>query len=155
MQLFDYSIGDQNFNAWDQSAIFESRHRDGVNVTQIVWLHRPDVIAKAATQGQTDYSRKRGFQGAGEADASGEAEASAGGDVSELVLVPGGGSSGSGAVVVSGAREAGGGSEESVSGAGKGASLFAAPGLAEPVPAVRAPCASPFFLPPCATGKAG
>ena len=77
------------------------------------------------------------------------------GDVSEPVLVPGRGSSGSGAVVVSGASEAGGGSEESVSGAGNGASLFGAPGFAEPVSAVRAPCVWPFFLPVCETAKAG
>ena len=77
------------------------------------------------------------------------------GDVSEPVLVPGRGGSGSGAVVVSGASEAGGGSEESVSGAGNGASLFGAPGFAEPVSAVRLPCASPFFLPVCETAKAG
>ena len=52
------------------------------------------------------------------------------------MLVPG---RGSGAVVVSGASEAGGGSELSPSDAGKGASLFGAPGLAGALPAVLLP----------------
>jgi len=68
------------------------------------------------------------------------------GNVLELVLVPGGASSGSGAVVVSGASEAGGGSELSLSDVGNGASLFAGPGFADPLSAVRAPCMSLFFL---------
>ena len=55
---------------------------------------------------------------------------------------------------MSGASEAGGGSETSLSGAGNGASLFASPGFADPVPAVRGPCASAFFLPPCGGAKA-
>ena len=55
---------------------------------------------------------------------------------------------------MSGASEAGGGREPSLSAAGNGASLFAAPGFADPVPAVRAPCASLFFLPACAGAKA-
>jgi len=62
----------------------------------------------------------------------------------------------SGAVVLSGASEAGGGSEPLTSEAGKGAWLFASPGFAaDPVPAVRASCASPFFLPTWAAGMAG
>ena len=65
---------------------------------------------------------------------------------SELVLVPGKGNKGSGAVVVSGASEAGGGSELSDSDAGKGASLFGAPGPADPFPAVRSGCPGVFFL---------
>ena len=71
------------------------------------------------------------------------------------MLVPGRGNKGSGAVVVSGARDAGGGNELSVSDAGKGASLFGVPGLAVPAPAVRAACASAFFLAFCDTGMAG
>jgi len=71
------------------------------------------------------------------------------------VLVPGKGKRGSGAVVVSGASEAGGGSELSDSDEGKGASLFGALGLAFPVPALRASCASVFFLTFCDTGIAG
>ena len=62
------------------------------------------------------------------------------------MLAPGKGKRGSGAVVVSGASEAGGGSELSVSDEGKGASLFGAPGLAVPLPAVRAGCISVFFF---------
>jgi len=69
--------------------------------------------------------------------------------------VPGRGNRGSGAVVVSGASEAGGGRELSDSDEGKGASLFGAPGLADPVPALRAPCESGFFLAFCDTGMAG
>src|SRR5216117_1300474 len=95
------------------------------------------------------------LQGAGEADAPGEADASEVGNVLELVPVPGGASSESGAVVVSGASEAGGGSELSPSDVGNGASLFAAPGFADPLPAVRAPCVSPFFLLACCIGSAG
>jgi hypothetical protein len=66
------------------------------------------------------------------------------------------GNSVSGAVVISGASDAGGGSE-SVSDAGKGASLFGAPGFAAavPAPALRSLCAFSFFLLVCATGKAG
>ena len=61
-----------------------------------------------------------------------------------------------GAVVTSGASEAGGGSELLTSEAGKGASLFASPGFAvDPVPAVRASCASAFFLPAWDAGMAG
>jgi hypothetical protein len=58
LQLFDHSIGDQNFDARDESAIFESRDCDGVNVTQIIRLYRPDVIAKATTKGEAEYCRK-------------------------------------------------------------------------------------------------
>ena len=71
------------------------------------------------------------------------------------MLVPGKGNRGSGAVVVSGASEAGGGSELSDSEEGKGASLFGAPGLADPLPAVRAGCTSVFFLAFCDTAMAG
>lgn len=71
------------------------------------------------------------------------------------MLVLGGAGRGSGAVVVSGASEAGGGNETSVSGAGSGAALFAGPGFADPLLAVRAPRASPFFLPASAAEKAG
>ncbi len=71
------------------------------------------------------------------------------------MLVPGKGNRGSGAVVVSGASEAGGGSELSDSEEGKGASLFGAPGLADLVPALRAPCVSVFFLTFCDTDIAG
>jgi len=57
---------------------------------------------------------------------------------------------------MSGASEAGGGSEPSLSDAGNGASLFASLGFAAgPVPAVRAPCASLFFLVVCAVLMAG
>ena len=58
LQLLDDSIRDQNFDAWDQSVIFESRDRDSVYVTQIIWLHRPDVIAKATTKGEAEYCRE-------------------------------------------------------------------------------------------------
>ena len=71
------------------------------------------------------------------------------------MLVPGKGNKGSGAVVVSGASEAGGGSELSDSDEGKGASLFGAPGLADPLPADRAACACVFFLASCDTAMAG
>src|SRR5205814_6808643 len=97
------------------------------------------------------------FQGAGEAEASGEAEVPGAGAVSGLVLLAGRGSSVSGAVFMSGASAAGGGSEESLSDAGNGASLFGAPGFAGLVPPSpdRAPRVLLFFLLPCATGKAG
>jgi hypothetical protein len=74
------------------------------------------------------------------------------------VVVPGAGAvvvPGAGAVVVSGASEAGGGSELSVSDGGRGASLFGAPGLAGPVPAVWPPCGSGFFFAFCETDMAG
>jgi len=29
-----------------------------VNVAQIIWLYRPDVIAKATTKGEAEYCRK-------------------------------------------------------------------------------------------------
>ena len=81
LQLLNYSVSDQNFDARDQSTIFESRDCDGVNVTKIIWLYRPDVIAKATTKGEAEHGRKCSFQGGGEADAAGLE------DVSELVLV--------------------------------------------------------------------
>src|SRR5207247_4308960 len=99
-----------------------------------------------------------GFQGAGKADSSVDGDPPGTGDALELPASGrGSGGSGSGAVVVSGAREAGGGSEESVADAGNGASLFGAPGFADPVTPLCAPCASLFFLLTCccATGKAG
>jgi hypothetical protein len=72
------------------------------------------------------------------------------------VPVLGGAGNGSGAVVVSGASEAGGGNETSVSGAGNGASLFAGPGFTpDPLLAVRAAFAAPFFFPASAVVKAG
>ena len=97
-----------------------------MNIAQVIWLYRPNVIAKATAQDKAGkYCRKDRFHGAGEADASGEADVSGAGDASELVLVLvlvlGGADGGSGAVVVSGASEAGGGSERSVSGEGNGA----------------------------------
>jgi len=49
LELLDYSVGDQYFDAWDEGAVFESRHGDGVNVTQIIWLYWPDMIAKTTT----------------------------------------------------------------------------------------------------------
>ena len=77
------------------------------------------------------------------------------GDVSELALVLGGTNRGAGAVVVSGASEAGGGNETSVSGAGNGASLFAGPGFADPLLAIRVSRAFPFFLAAPAVARAG
>jgi hypothetical protein len=75
--------------------------------------------------------------------------------VPELGAVPGKVDEGSGAVVVSGAIDAGGGSEASVSAAGSGASLFAAPGFADSPLAVCVPWVVPFFLPATAGGIAG
>ena len=118
-----------------------------MNVAQVIWLYRPNVIPKAAAQDKAGkYSRKDRFHGAGEADASGEEDVSGVGDASELVLVLGGADGGSGAVVVSGASEAGGGSERSVSAEGNGAWSFAEPGVAGPRLAIRSPDAPPFFL---------
>ena len=158
--------------------IFKRRHCDRVNIAQIMRFYRPNMIAKATAQGHTDYCRKEGFQGAGEADAPDGAEVS-GADEFALVPVPDDGNnlsgavamsgalecaagaaeelgnSVSGAVVISGVSDAGGGSDESVSDAGKGASLFGAPGFAAAVAALRSLCAVSFFLPVCATGKAG
>jgi hypothetical protein len=75
--------------------------------------------------------------------------------VSELEIALGGAGSGSGAVVVSGASEAGGGRETSVWDAGSGASLFAAPGFAGSVLAVRVSRLFPFFLAASPALKAG
>src|SRR6266508_3155803 len=118
--------------------VFEGRNGNSVNVAQVIWLYRPNVIPKAAAQDKAGKDcRKDRFHGAGEADASGEADGSGAGDASELVL--GGADGGSGAVVVSGASEAGGGSERSVSAEGSGAWSFAEPGVADPPLAVRSP----------------
>ena len=136
--------------------VFESRDGDTVNVAQVIGLYRPNVVAQTTNQGQTgEGCRKCSFHGAGEADASGEAETSGGGEA-ELGPVLGGAGNGSGAVVVSGASEAGGGSETSASGDGNGASLFAEPGFAlDPLLACRAWFAAPFFFPASAVEKAG
>lgn len=117
----------------EKRLVFEGRNGNGVNVAQIIWLDRPNVIAEATAQDKAgNYCRKYRFHGAGEADASGEADVSGAGDASELVLALGGGGGGSGAVVVSGASEAGGGSERSVSVEGNGTWSFAEPGAAGP-----------------------
>ena len=71
------------------------------------------------------------------------------------MFVPGRGGRGPGAVVVSGASEAGGGSELSPSDAGRGASLFGAPGLADPVAVAPPRFVSVFFFAFCETGMAG
>ena len=127
-----------------------------MNVAQVIWLYRPNVIAKATAQDKAGkYYPKNRFHGAGEADASEEGDVSGAGDTSELVAVPGEGDGGSGAVVVSGASEAGGGSERSVSGEGNGAWSFAEPGVAGPRSAIRFPDAPPFFLGACAVARAG
>ena len=60
--------------------------------------------------------------------------------------MPGKVDDGSGAVVVSGASDAGGGSEVSVSAAGSGASLFAAPGFADSLFAAPGFADSPFAM---------
>ena len=131
--------------------VFEGWDGDTVNVAQVIGLYRPNVVTQTTNQGQTgEGCRKYSFHGAGEADDLGA------GGASELVPVLGGAGNGSGAVVVSGASEAGGGSETSVSGEGNGASLFAGPGFApDPLLAVRAPFAAPFFFPASAVVKAG
>ena len=117
----------------EEGFVFEGRNGNRVNVAQVIWFYRPNVIAKATAQDKAGkYSRKDRFHGAGEADASGEADVSGVGDASELVLALGGGGGGSGAVVVSGASEAGGGSERSVSVEGNGTWSFAEPGAAGP-----------------------
>ena len=140
----------------EKGFILEGRNGKSVNVAQVIWLYRPNVIAKAAAQDKAGkYCRKDRFHGAGEADASGEADVSGAGDASELVLVLGEADGGSGAVVVSGASEAGGGSERSVSGAGNGAWSFAVPGVAGPRSAIRFPDAPPFFLEGCAVARTG
>ena len=131
----------------EEGFVFEGRNGKSVNVAQVIWLYRPNVIAKATAQDKAGKDcRKDRFHGAGEADASGEADVSGAGDASELVLVLGGAEGGSGAVVVSGASEAGGGSERSVSGEGNGAWSFAEPGVADPRLAIRSPDAPPFLL---------
>ena len=140
----------------EEGLVFEGWNGKSVNVAQVIWLYRPNVIAKAAAQDKAGkYCRKDRFHGAGEADASGEADVSGAGDASELVLVLGGADGGSGAVVVSGASEAGGGSERSVSAEGNGAWSFAEPGVAGPRSAIRFPDAPPFFLGACAVARAG
>ena len=127
-----------------------------MNIAQVIWLYRPNVIAKATAQDKAGkYCRKDRFHGAGEADASGEADVSGAGDASELVLVLGGADEGSGAVVVSGASEAGGGSERSVSAEGNGAWSLAEPGVADTRSAIRFPDVPPFFLEGCAVARTG
>ena len=138
----------------EEGFVFEGRNGKSVNVAQVIWLYRPNVIAKATAQDKAGKDcRKDRFHGAGEADASGEADGSGTGGASELVL--GGADGGSGAVVVSGASEAGGGSERSVSAEGNGAWSFAEPGVAGPRSAIRFPDAPPFFLGACAVARAG
>ena len=138
----------------EEGFVFEGRNGKSVNVAQVIWLYRPNVIAKATAQDKAGkYYPKNRFHGAGEADASGEVDGSGAGDASELVL--GGAEGGSGAVVVSGASEAGGGSERSVSAEGNGAWSFAEPGMAGPRSAIRSPDAPPFFLGACAVTRAG
>jgi hypothetical protein len=156
LQLLDHRVSHQHFDTGEEGFVFESRNGNGVNVAQVIWLYRSNVIAKAAAQDKAgEYCRKDRFHGAGEADASGEADVSGAGDASELVLVLGGADGGSGAVVVSGASEAGGGSETSVSGEGNGAWSFAEPGVADSRSAIRFPDAPPFFLGACAVARAG
>ena len=140
----------------EESFVFEGRNGNGVNVAQIIWLYRPNLIAKATPQGKAGkYCRKDRFHGAGEADASGEGDVSGAGDASELVLALGGPGGGSGAVVVSGASDAGGGSDRSVSAEGNGAWSFAEPGVAGPRSTVRPSDPPPFFLEVCAVTTAG
>ena len=141
----------------EEGFVFEGRNGNRVNVAQVIWLYRPNVIAKATAQDKAGrYCRKDRFHGAGEADASGEADVSGAGDASERVLGSDEAGGGSGAVVVSGSSEAGGGSERSVSGEGNGAWSFAEPGVAgPPLLATRSPDAPPFFLEVCAVTGAG
>ena len=135
--------------------VFESRNGDRVNVAEVIWLGWPDVIAEATTQAErTKCCCEQYFHGAGEADASGEADAPGGGDVSDVVVAAGLGE-GSGAVVVSGTREAGGGSDKSVSGDGNGASSFDEPRIADPLRAVRPSCVPVFFFDASAAATAG
>ena len=47
LELFDHRIGHQDFDARHERAILKRRHRNGVNVPEIVRLYRPDVIPKA------------------------------------------------------------------------------------------------------------
>jgi hypothetical protein len=54
LQLLDYSVSDQNFDAWDESAVLESWDCNGMNVTQVIWLYRANVIAKATRQGEAE-----------------------------------------------------------------------------------------------------
>src|SRR4030095_9761358 len=129
----------------EESFVLEGRNGNRMNIAQVIWLYRPNMIPKAAAQDKAGKDcRKDRFHGAGEADASGEVDGSGVGDASELVL--GGAEGGSGAVVVSGPSEAGGGSERSVSAEGSGAWSFAEPGVAGPRSAIRFPDPSPFFL---------
>ena len=58
LQLLDYCISDQNFDAGDEGAVFKSRDCDAVNVPQIIRFYRPNMIAKATTQGEAEYCRK-------------------------------------------------------------------------------------------------
>src|SRR6266700_805242 len=104
----------------EESFVFEGRNGNGVNVAQVIWFDRPNVIAKAATQDKAGKDcRKDRFHGAGEAAASGEADVSGAGDTSELVAVPG---------------------------EGDGAWSFAESGVADPRLAIRSPDAPPFLL---------
>ena len=50
LQLLDYGVSDQNFDAREESAVLESWDCDGMNVTQVMWLYRANVIAKATRQ---------------------------------------------------------------------------------------------------------
>src|SRR5205814_4067772 len=75
LKLFDQRIRDQNFDARYKRTIPKRRHRNGVNVAQIVRLYRTDVIARATGDREAKDFRERGFQGDGKADTSGEDDA--------------------------------------------------------------------------------
>ena len=50
MELLDHSIGDQHLNPRQQCFVLECRDGNGVNIMKIIWLHRPNVIAEAASE---------------------------------------------------------------------------------------------------------
>jgi len=56
--LFNHRVSDQNFDTWHERAILKRRHRDGVDVSEIVRLYRPDVIAKATREREAEDCRK-------------------------------------------------------------------------------------------------
>ena len=59
LELLDDRVGHEHFDARDQCLVLERRDRDGVNVTQIIWLGRPDVITEATTQNRGRLARPR------------------------------------------------------------------------------------------------
>jgi len=58
LELFDYRISDQNLDSWYERAILKRGHGNSVDVSQIVWFHRPDVVAEATRNCEAEDCRE-------------------------------------------------------------------------------------------------